>query len=79
MRKSVSKLTAITLKRIIAEEKQKLKKAGLIKEEKKIISASQKRAIILKVKAIQEKKLNEAKKIEAIKRKIRKALNKKGE
>lgn len=79
MRKSVSKLTAITLKRIIAEEKQKLKKAGLIKEEKKVISASQKRAIILKVKAIQEKKLNEAKKIEAIKRKIRKALNKKGE
>jgi len=79
MRKSVSKLTAITLKRIIAEEKQKLKKAGLIKEEKKVISASQKRAIILKEKAIQEKKLNEAKKIEAIKRKIRKALNKKGE
>jgi len=79
MRKSVSKLTAITLKRIIAEEKQKLKKAGLIKEEKKVISASQKRAIILKLKAIQEKKLNEAKKIEAIKRKIRKALNKKGE
>jgi hypothetical protein len=79
MRKSVSKLTATTLKRIIAEEKQKLKKAGLIKEEKKVISASQKRAIILKLKAIQEKKLNEAKKIEAIKRKIRKALNKKGE
>ena len=79
MRKSVSKLTAATLKRIIAEEKQKLKKAGLIKEEKKVISASQKRAIILKLKAIQEKKLNESKKIEAIKRKIRKALNKKGE
>lgn len=76
MRKSVSKLTATTLKRIIAEEKQKLKKAGLIKEEKKFLSGSQKKAVISKLRKIQVKKINEAKRIELIKRKIKKLINK---
>lgn len=76
MRKSVSKLTATTLKRIIAEEKQKLKKAGLVKEEKKFLSGSQKKAVISKLRKIQVKKINEAKRIELIKRKIKKLINK---
>ena len=76
MRKSVSKLTATTLKRIIAEEKQKLKKAGLMKEEKKFLSEAQKKAVISKLKKIQVKKINEAKRIESIKRKIKKLINK---
>lgn len=76
MRKSVSKLTATTLKRIIAEERQKLKKAGIIKQEKKMLSESQKKAVISKLKKIQVKKINEAKRIEAIKKKIKKLINK---
>ena len=76
MRKSVSKLTATTLKRIIAEEKQKLKKAGLVKEEKKFLSESQKKAVISKLKEIKVKKINETKRIESIKRKIKKLINK---
>jgi len=76
MRKSVSKLTATTLKRIIAEERQKLKKAGIIKQEKKMLSESQKKAVISKLKKIQVKKINEAKRIELIKRKIKKLINK---
>lgn len=76
MRKSVSKLTATTLKRIIAEEKQKLKKAGLVKEEKKFLSESQKMAVISKLKEIKVKKINETKRIESIKRKIKKLINK---
>lgn len=75
MRKSVSKLTATKLKRIIAEEKQKLKKAGLIKEEKKILSEDQKKAIISKLKELRVSKINEAKRIEAIKRKIKKLIS----
>lgn len=71
MKRSVSKLTAATLKRIIAEEKQKLKKAGIIKESKKKLTESQKIAIFLKLKNTQKRKLREAKKIEAIKRKIK--------
>ena len=76
MRKSVSKLTATTLKRIIDEEKQKLKKAGLVKEEKKFLSESQKKAVISKLKEIKVKKINETKRIESIKRKIKKLINK---
>ena len=53
MRKSVSKLTATTLKRIIAEERQKLKKAGIIKQEKKMVSESQKKLLVSKLKKIQ--------------------------
>ena len=74
MKRSVSKLTATTLKRIIAEEKQKLKKAGIIKEGKKKLTESQKIAIFLKLKNAQKRKLREAKKIEAIKRKIKKNI-----
>jgi len=62
MRKSVKKLTATTLKRIIAEEKQKLKKSGIIKEKKKL-TESQKLSLLLKLKNIQLKKLKEAKKL----------------
>lgn len=73
MRKSVSKLTATTLKRIIAEEKQKLKKAGIIKEKKKL-TESQKLSLLLKLKNIQLKKLKEAKKINIVKNKLKKNL-----
>lgn len=73
MRKSVSKLTATTLKRIIAEEKQKLKKAGVIKEKKKL-TESQKLSLLLKLKNIQLKKLKEAKKINIVKNKLKKNL-----
>ena len=76
MRKSVSKLTATTLKRIIAEERQKLKKAGIVKQEKKILSESQKKFLVSKLKEIQAKKINEAKRIEAIKTKIKKLIRK---
>jgi len=73
MRKSVTKLTATTLKRIIAEEKQKLKKSGIIKEKKKL-TESQKLSLLLKLKNIQLKKLKEAKKINIIKNKLKKNL-----
>jgi len=73
MRKSVKKLTATTLKRIIAEEKQKLKKSGIIKEKKKL-TESQKLSLLLKLKNIQLKKLKEAKKINIIKNKLKKNL-----
>jgi len=76
MRKSVSKLTATTLKRIIAEERQKLKKAGIIKQEKKMLSESQKKILVSKLKKIQARKVREAKRIEAIKTKIKKLINK---
>ena len=73
MRKSVLKLTATTLKRIIAEEKQKLKKAGVIKEKKKL-TESQKLSLLLKLKNIELKKLKEAKKINIVKNKLKKNL-----
>lgn len=73
MRKSVSKLTATTLKRIIAEEKQKLKKSGIIKEKKKL-TESQKLSLLLKLKNMQLKKLKEAKKINIVKNKLKKNL-----
>ena len=73
MRKSVKKLTATTLKRIIAEEKQKLKKAGVIKEKKKL-TENQKLSLLLKLKNIQLKKLKEAKKINIVKNKLKKNL-----
>ena len=76
MRKSVSKLTVTTLKRIIAEERQNLKKAGIVKQEKKILSESQKKFLVSKLKEIQAKKTNEAKRIKVIKTKIKKLISK---
>lgn len=74
----VSKLTATTLKRLIAEERQKLLKEGVKldapKKQKKVLSESQKIKLAIMLKKIEQKKLNEAKKVKLLKNKLKRSI-----
>ena len=79
--KKVRKLTAATIKRLIAEEKRKLNKQlrGSRSRPKK---SSEKQKIIkevyllLNIKKQQEKRISEFKKLHEVKRALKKSLNK---